>query len=44
MTKTYAGKISNKSMQEVKAAYPQPAGKAPKKETGGDLRAKKGGK
>ena len=37
----YAGKITNKGNQEVKAVYAQSAPKSPKVKTGGDLRAKK---
>lgn len=37
----YAGKVTNKGNQEVKAGYAQKASKAPKMKTGGDLRAKK---
>lgn len=37
----YAGKVTNKGNQEVKAGYAQKASKSPKMKTGGDLRAKK---
>jgi hypothetical protein len=37
----YAGKVTNKGNQEVKAGYAQKAAKAPKMKTGGDLRARK---
>lgn len=40
----YAGKISNKGSQEVKAVFSQPSGKSAKVVRGNDLRAKKGGK
>lgn len=40
----YAGKISNKGAQEVKAVFPQSCGKSSKVTTGNDLRNKKGGK
>lgn len=42
MEKSYAGKINNRGQQEVKALYPTPKGKAPKKKTGADLRVKGG--
>ena len=44
MAKTYAGKISNKASQEVKAIFPAEKGKGGKVTKGEDLRAKKGGK
>lgn len=40
----YKGKITNKVTQLVKAVFKQPAGKAPKVVSGGDLRAKKSSK
>lgn len=40
----YAGKISNKGSQEVKAVFPQSGGKSAKVTRGEDLRAKKSGK
>ena len=40
----YAGKVTNKGNQEVKAGYVQKASKSPKMKTGGDLRAKKSNK
>lgn len=42
--KTYAGRISNKGAQEVKAPYAQGKGVAPKTKEGGDLRSAKSGK
>lgn len=42
MAKSYAGKITNKGAQEVKAPYAQGGGKEPKIKTGGDLRTGKG--
>ena len=42
--KNYAGKITNKGAQEVKAPYAQAEGKQPKVVTGGDLRTGKKGK
>lgn len=44
MAKTYAGKISNKGSQEVKAIFPTEKGKNGKVTKGEDLRSKKGGK
>lgn len=44
MAKTYAGKISNKGTQEVKAIFPTEKGKSGKVTRGEDLRSKKGGK
>lgn len=43
-SKSYAGKVSNKGAQEVKALYPQGKPKGAKVQKGEDLRAKKSGK
>lgn len=40
----YKGKITNKVTQKIKAVFGQPAGKAPKVVSGGDLRARKSSK
>lgn len=40
----YAGKVTNKGNQEVKAGYAQKMSKSPKMKMGGDLRAKKSNK
>lgn len=40
----YAGKISNKGAQQVKAVYSQGKAKSDKVTTGNDLRTKKNGK
>lgn len=40
----YAGKISNKGSQEVKAVFSQSSGKSAKVSKGDDLRTKKSGK
>lgn len=44
MKQSYAGKISNKSSQEVDALFPQKKGKSPTVKKGGDLRVKGGKK
>lgn len=41
---SYIGKIGTQSAQFVKAPISSKVGKKPAKETGGDLRANKGGK
>lgn len=42
--KSYAGKVSNKGAQEVKALYPQGKPKGATVKKGGDLRSKKSDK
>ena len=44
MAKGYAGKITNKGAQEVKAPFAQAEGKKPTVKMGGDLRSGKSGK
>ena len=41
---SYVGRITNKGAQKVSAPLKQPASKAPKVHTGGDLRARKSAK